>query len=417
MANIVVTEASNNVPYNDLLDIDLNNVQITSATGSAITVSSLGLSLTLNGTFYYDAYGYLTSSSSAYAMSLHYNGALIMSATGFSLSYNDIAYGSLDSALQTAFAGNDSYFSAWNGDDFVWTYGGNDRINLGSGNDTLDGGSGSDRLIVDGSYGHASFSSSYGRTILDGPEGRDTLRSIEIVQFSDRTVGLTTGSSSSNLLTGDKRAVTKQDVMLGGLGNDTMRGLSGNDTLFGESGNDRLEGAAGNDQLRGGTGNDTLLGGARNDLLIGETGEDRLEGGHGNDRMLGGGDKDLLLGGSGNDRLFGNSGWDLLIGGTGNDTLSGQGGRDTLIGREGDDLLIGGTQADVFEFHKGHGNDTIADFAAGQDHIQIGHGASRLSQLDFEKQGGDVLVAFADVTILVEDITVSELRDADNFLF
>ncbi|UWQ76949.1 hypothetical protein K3724_08985 [Leisingera sp. M658] len=146
-------------------------------------------------------------------------------------------------------------------------------------------------------------------------------------------------------------------------------------------------------------------------------GDDLLIGGKHGDRLLGGGGADELKGGHGKDVLIGNSGNDLLVGGGGSDTLKGESGRDMLLGHKGNDVLTGGSQADTFVFHKGHGNDTVTDFTAGEDRIAIGRGASRLSQLDFESQGDDVLVSFANVTILVEDITVAQLQDADNFLF
>ena len=151
--------------------------------------------------------------------------------------------------------------------------------------------------------------------------------------------------------------------------------------------------------------------------MVGDLGDDLMKGGNGNDRLLGGVGRDTMFGDLGADRLFGRSGSDELIGGHGWDQLYGGKGHDTLIGQVGNDISHGGAGADHFVFHRGQGNDTILDFAIGQDKIVIGRGASWFGQLDFTQQGDDVLVSFSDVTILVENVTLAEIQDADNFLF
>ncbi|MFO1075034.1 MAG: calcium-binding protein [Geminicoccaceae bacterium] len=87
----------------------------------------------------------------------------------------------------------------------------------------------------------------------------------------------------------------KDDVFLGGDGNETVAGLGGNDQLYGNGGNDTLDGGAGNDTLSGGSGNDTLLGGSGSDVLTGDSGNDVLAGGSGSDRLLGGTGNDVLV--------------------------------------------------------------------------------------------------------------------------
>ncbi|WP_413752026.1 VCBS domain-containing protein [Vibrio vulnificus] len=68
---------------------------------------------------------------------------------------------------------------------------------------------------------------------------------------------------------------------------------------------------------------------------------------------------------------------DTLDGGVGDDILYGQGGNDILIGGLGDDILTGGEGADIFKFvDQGTGlrdgeRDTITDFTAGQDKIDL----------------------------------------------
>ena len=49
--------------------------------------------------------------------------------------------------------------------------------------------------------------------------------------------------------------------------------------------------------------------------------------------------------------------------------------------------------------------------------IEIGRGASRFRQIDFEQIGDDVQISFRNVEILVENNTVDDLAVGDHFLF
>jgi Ca2+-binding RTX toxin-like protein len=149
-------------------------------------------------------------------------------------------------------------------------------------------------------------------------------------------------------------------------------GSGGNDTLFAPKGAlTYTNGLGGNDVIFGGSGTDVIIGGA------------------GNDSLFGNGGNDALFGGSGNDTLFGGSGNDVLRGGTGNDALFGGSGRDTLTGGSGNDVLSGGTGRDVYAFNPNNaseGADRIADFALGQDKIQL--------------KASEILAATTDITDL-----------------
>ncbi len=123
-----------------------------------------------------------------------------------------------------------------------------------------------------------------------------------------------------------------------------------------------------------------------------------------------------LIGGAKNDRLEGNVEGNVLTGGAGKDTLSGLDGDDTLVGGKGADLLIGGWGADVFRFAKGDGNDTIAGFEIGMDRLQFAQ-AARLADVKFAARSDGVLVSVGNVSVLVEDVLLGDLRDADNFIF
>jgi Ca2+-binding RTX toxin-like protein len=195
------------------------------------------------------------------------------------------------------------------------------------------------------------------------------------------------------------------DRILGGTGRDTVRGRTGNDKLLGGAGADNLNGGVGNDRLTGGDGDDVLNGRRGLDLLVGGNGDDVMNGGLRNDRLRGGLGDDLVDGGRGDDFVKGGGGNDTLRGRVGRDTLVGFGGNDTLAGGLGNDLLVGSAGADrlsgnrgrdVFEYRSlQDGGDTIADFSARQDSInlsRISGGRSFGSFVRLSQSGSDTLV-------------------------
>ncbi|MBK8176412.1 MAG: PD40 domain-containing protein [Rhodospirillales bacterium] len=154
-------------------------------------------------------------------------------------------------------------------------------------------------------------------------------------------------SSSSNLVAGDTNA--RSDIFRAKVDFDALsQGDGANNHLVGGADDDTLIGYAGADTLEGNGGQDVLLGGEDRDVLLGGSGADTLDGG------------------TGNDRLHGGNGADHLVGGRGHDTLIGGLGRDTLEGGIGHDLFV--VNADNSPFG---GGDTIADFASGEDRIDL----------------------------------------------
>ncbi|MDE4192825.1 hypothetical protein PXK42_17360, partial [Phaeobacter gallaeciensis] len=250
----------------------------------------------------------------------------------------------------------------------------------------------------------------------------------EAIRYGDFDIG---GSENDDVIRGRYgddllKGGAGEDSVIGGWGQDTIKGNAGSDILRGWRGSDLLDGGRDGDTLYGGKGSDTLVGGHGDDELFGRRGDDVLRGGDGSDILKGGRghdeifgrrDDDVLRGGAGNDTVVGGHGRDTLFGRRGDDDLHGGRGNDTLIGGSGDDLLSGGLHADTFIFGRNAGNDTISDFGRGSDVVEISSGARSLSQIEFTQSGGDVLMAFADVTVLVENITVSELSMADHFIF
>ncbi|KUP92348.1 calcium-binding protein [Tritonibacter horizontis] len=196
-----------------------------------------------------------------------------------------------------------------------------------------------------------------------------------------------------------------------------VQALSGVDVFSLSAYADDVRGFGGNDRISGNGGDDTLRGDGGNDLVNGGAGADRLFGGGGRDRVNGQSGNDDLNGGGGADRLSGGSGDDLLLGQNGRDVLKGNRGNDTLNGGGGDDRLVGGGGRDVFVFGRNSGEDTIRDFNDARDQIEITSGARRYGQLDFSDSGDDVVVRFAQTTLILEDVEIADLtRDVFDFV-
>lgn len=333
--------------------------------------------------------------------------------------------------------GDDTIFGG-SGDDFIGGGAGDDEIEGGVGSDFLTGGDGDDMLIgnagadvVEGGKGDDTIRATL-RDLIDGGEGDDEVQfnfafqdatltqgqdgavftfsngSIEVVdverlEFTDLTL---TGDDIARFLS-PNIATTEADFLRGEEGNDTLRGMAGDDTINGFGGDDDLRGNAGRDKLSGADGADTLRGGSGEDTLIGGFGVDELRGGSGRDK---------INGGAGQDFVAGNGGADQLRGGGGRDDLEGGGGDDELNGGRGTDELTGGGGRDVFQFKTGDGSDRITDFQQGRDKIEFIRGADDLGDIDVTQSGDDVLITFADVSILVEDQNEGAFGSAD-FIF
>ncbi len=230
----------------------------------------------------------------------------------------------------------------------------------------------------------------------------------------DSVIDDTTGSAFADTLVGDNSA----NVLSGSAGDDTLAGLAGADQLIGGPGLDTADYSASNAAViirlhsqtaygghaHGDTFPDTvsvsyrdtdgivrsvllpdienLTGSDFADILAGDRRDNVLEGGAGDDTLYGGpgGGDDLMLGGTGDDTIYGGQGADILDGGTGND------------------LLIGGPDADTFVFAPKHGEDTIRDFAGGEDRIDLSaFNLDENYQPDLSLQGDGILLDLTDV--------------------
>lgn len=274
---------------------------------------------------------------------------------------------------------------------------------LGSGNGSITGTAGDDIYIID--------PNALGNWTLTDPGGQDRLI---ILDRNDRDSGdfelagntLTWRNYEGdavkiNLLTGnaglieilewqrhpdDGEPYSKPNTVaidLASFGaNVEVAGTAGDDVItcpsFGGyvGGWSEVYGNAGNDSMTGSPDHAyILLGGAGNDTLIGIGGTwDTFDGDAGTDLVRGAGGADALNGGPGRDRLFGD------------------GGSDKLEGDGGDDRLTGGQGADRFVFRPGNGRDTILDFQAALDRIELQGVAPET--VSITQAGTDVRVAY-----------------------
>ena len=294
------------------------------------------------------------------------------------------------------------------------------RLGGGAGADTLTGGAGAD--VLEGGAGADR---------LDGGSGEDTLSYAGSDAWVD--VNLATGAVSGGDAQGD--TIAGFEHVVGSAHGDDLRGNGGANRLSGGAGADWLYGEGGDDRLDGGTGNDWLLGGAGDDVLEGGAGADWMFGGLGEDTAsyagsTAGVDVSLVTGrGRGGDaegdrlydieHLVGSAHDDTLTGDSHANRLWGGAGADTLSGGVGADVLSGGAGDDLFRFASGDGADTIADFADGEDRIDLsGHtGITGFSDLAIRQSSGGVVIDLGGGDqITLSGVMVSAL-DASDFLF
>ena len=346
---------------------------------------------------------------------------------------------------------NFNYFLGKDGGDLIEARGGTDYVIAGAGDDTLDGGDqddillgglGADHMIGGAGIDRAQYSQATTGLVIDlgmaanntGEAAGDTYDGIENLY----------GSFLADTITGDAGA----NVLQGVGGADLIRGAGGDDELLGGGGFDTLEGGAGGDILSGGAGSDTAsyqgaAAGLRADLqfagtntgeaagdiyasvenLTGSGFDDALYGTGDANRLFGEGGDDTLVGRGGDDYLIGAAGKDIMNGGAGADLMLGGADFDVLLGGAGDDTLTGGSDsADVFIFQDGFGADEVTDFDALDDAEKIDISAlsavTFTDYLSFEAahlstQGNDVLLTAGSDTLLIRNVSLNDLTEAD----
>jgi Ca2+-binding RTX toxin-like protein/uncharacterized protein YjiK len=341
--------------------------------------------------------------------------------TGNNSNNTIVGYGAGNNVIDGG-AGNDN-LNGGDGNDTLIGGTGNDTLTGGTGNNNLSGGAGNDTLYsslasvdtLTGGLGDDIYEihNTLGTIVENAAEGTDTVWTDTSYTLAANVENLyLVGAINGTGNTGDNTIVgygAGDNLIDGGAGKDTLSGGDGNDTLLGGAGNDTLNGDAGNDILRGGDGNNILNGGAGNDVLYSSTtGVDTLTGGTGDDvyEIHNTSDQIVENPGEGTDTVWtdasytlsanietmylvgsiygtGNAGDNTIVGyGAGDNVISGAAGNDTLIGGAGNDLLFGGSGNDTFVFDSSSflasvisGVDTIGDFTATQDKIQLSKAA------------------------------------------
>ena len=251
---------------------------------------------------------------------------------------------------------------------------GNDTLDGTDDNDTLDGGAGNDSLF--GGAGDDTLIGGAGNDTVNGGDGIDALSYATALVAIDLDLR---GSGPNS----DGDTILNIENLIGSDHNDRLRGDDTTDNvLWGGAGDDKLYGHNGSDTLYGGDGVDKLYGQSGDDLLVGSAGADRLDGGNGVDTasyeqstagvnvLINSGRASIAsLGGDAEGDVL--KSVEVVIGSSFDDTLKGNDLANVLDGGAGDDVLTGNDDADTFAFGIGSGRDTVTDFDAGEDRLDL----------------------------------------------
>ena len=362
----------------------------------------------------------------------------------------------------------DDWLFGGEGDDRLEGGEGDDVLLGGEGNDTLIGGAGDDMLI--GGEGDDTLTGGAGAdTFVFGEDsGNDTITDFDTtkdkIHLATLSQTITWAQLQSKITTvtdpNDPNTVTglRIDLSDWGGGTITLTGLTAVSDLT--AANFVLDLIVGSDDtddmLQGGTSDDTMTGGTGADTFVfdEESGADTIT-----DFSTTEGDRidltafaasitwaqlqavmtqieddplttgvnetatviDLSSFGGGSITLTGITKTDLTAAMFVLNDYAGGDGADTLEGTSRDETFTGGGGADTFVFDEENGDDTITDFTADTDKIDLTAftGITSLDDLLYWKSGGDTLIYLrldGGGTIRLEGISPDEL-DADDFIF
>ncbi|MGL3111436.1 VCBS domain-containing protein [Bradyrhizobium sp. BR 1432] len=248
---------------------------------------------------------------------------------------------------------NDEFFFGGGGADTISAGGGNDGITGQGGNDTIDGGAGTDMVIFSGTQSQYTVTTSGPIVVQDntaGRDGTDSLTNVEVLQFSDGIVLLSSGASGSPIDLSTQQQISGSAPVIGTAGDDYLR-IGSN--IFGHQIN-----------LGGGVADTVLLNGSvfGNGYTLNLAGVENLVGSNGDEfvNLTNNADGLVVNLGGGNDHLS-------LVGGT--NTLSlvdveGIAGSDFGATPGVNDVLNLSTTVTGLEISLGNGDNTM-NLAAG----------------------------------------------------
>ena len=305
----------------------------------------------------------------------------------------------------------------------------------GDGNDTLTGGSGADKLYGDagtdklyGGAGNDTLSGGAGDDLLSGQAGTDTLTGGSgkdtfvyangggSDKITDYTAGYDTLQISSGSISKTTLANSSKDLVFTvGTGKVTLINAAAKTISLKDS---RGSYTASKTAITLGSnfsgtmdvakylGTVTTVNGKSTTKTVTVKGNAKAN------TLYGGSGANTLYGYAGNDKLYGYAGNDILYGGDGDDTLNGGDGNDTLYGGAGADTLTGGAGKDTFVYVNGEGNDTITDYASGQDALQIANGS--VSNMALANNNKDLVFTVGDGSVTVKDAAAKSVRMQDS---
>lgn len=129
---------------------------------------------------------------------------------------------------------------------------------------------------------------------------------------------------------------------------------------------------------------------------------------------------DRIRTGSGNDLLAGGPGDDVLRAGAGDDLLRGGAGDDRLRDGRGADRLEGGEGADWFVFGRRLTDEVVADFAPGEDRVDLSRADAFRNWGQFKRRAEDtpdgVIAEAGGQSLLLEGVEEDQLHRHD-FIF
>ena len=273
-----------------------------------------------------------------------------------------------------------------------------DYINGGPGADSIKGNAGDD--TIDGGIGNDTVYGGVGRDVFvyNAGEGNDI-----IMDYTSGKDSLAVYNASVKL-----SSVSGDDVILGvGTNFLTLKGAKGNEvTIVNED--DEVYTTRFTDEI---VVNDEDSSKVTMDSIfkvVNATARTKAI------EIVGNTGANTLLGGTKADTIRGGAGKDYIEGGAGKDYLFGDGGADTLYGGAGNDQLTGGKGKDVFVVVSGGGNDTIMDYAQGDDTIKLYSGKlTAIQAVEAVEDTKDAVLKFKSGSVTLKDAKGLELTIVD----